>query len=96
MGRGWKLFEALKDVVSPEDILEEMARNMSDQELLDAIKEVANNFDVELNVTAIHYNKYNFHKVKLLEHFNDCSKCIDYDTCILAKKGYICNRFDLR
>ena len=48
MRRGWKLFEALKDVVSPEDILEEMARNMSDQELLDAVKEVAKNFDVEL------------------------------------------------
>lgn len=48
MGRGWKLFETLKDVASPEDILEEMARNMSDQELLDAIKEVAKNFDVEL------------------------------------------------
>lgn len=49
MGRGWKSYEALKDVMSPEDILEEMARNMSDQELLDAIKEVAKNFDVELN-----------------------------------------------
>ena len=48
MGRGLKLFEALKDVVSPEDILDEMARNMSDQELLDAVKEVAKNFDVEL------------------------------------------------
>lgn len=48
MGRGWKLFEALKDVVSQEDILEEMARNMSDQELLDAVKEVAKNFEVEL------------------------------------------------
>lgn len=50
MGRGWKLFEVLKDVVSPEDILEEMARNMSDQELLDAVKEVAKNLDVELEV----------------------------------------------
>lgn len=48
MGRGWKLFEALKDIVSSEDILEEMARNMSDQELLDTVKEVAKNFDVEL------------------------------------------------
>ena len=48
MGRGWKLFEALKDVVGPEDILEEMARNMSDIELLKAIKEVAKNLDVEL------------------------------------------------
>lgn len=48
MGRGWKLFEALKDVMSPEDILEEMARNMSDIELLKSIKEVAKNFDVEL------------------------------------------------
>ena len=48
MGRGWKLFEALKDVVSPEDILEEMARNMSDIELLKAVKEVAKNLDVEL------------------------------------------------
>lgn len=48
MGRGWKLFEALKDTVSPEDILEEMARNMSDQELLDTVKEIAKNFDVEL------------------------------------------------
>ena len=48
MGRGWKLFEALKDVVSTDDILEEMARNMSDQELLAAVKEVAKNFDVEL------------------------------------------------
>ena len=48
MGRGWKLFEALKDVVSPEDILEEMAHNMSDQELLDAVKEVARNLDIEL------------------------------------------------
>lgn len=48
MGRGWKLFEALKDIVSSEDILEEMARNMSDQELLDAVKEIAKNFDVEL------------------------------------------------
>ena len=48
MGIGWKLFEALKDVVSPEDILEEMARNMSDVELLKAIKEVAKNLDVEL------------------------------------------------
>ena len=48
MGRGWKLFEALKDVASPEDILEEMARNMSDVELLKAIKEVAKNLDVEL------------------------------------------------
>lgn len=50
MGRGWKLFEALKDVVSPEDILEEMARNMSDQELLDTVKEVTKNLDVELEV----------------------------------------------
>lgn len=50
MGRGWKLFEVLKDVVSPEDILEEMARNMSDQELLDAVKEVAKNLGVELEV----------------------------------------------
>lgn len=50
MGRGWKLFEALKDVVSPEDILEEMARNMNDQELLDAVKEVTKNLDVELEV----------------------------------------------
>lgn len=50
MGRGWKLFEALKDVVSPDDILEEMARNMSDIELLKAIKEVAKNLDVELEV----------------------------------------------
>lgn len=48
MGRGWTLFEALKDIVSPEDILEEMAHNMSDQELLDAVKEVAKNFDIEL------------------------------------------------
>ena len=54
MGRGRKLFEALKDVVSPEDILEdileEMARNMSDIELLDAVKEIAKDFDVELEV----------------------------------------------
>lgn len=48
MGKGWKLFEALKDIVSSEDILEEMARNMSDQELLDAVKEVAKNLDIEL------------------------------------------------
>lgn len=48
MGRGWKLFEALKDAVSPEDILEEMARNMNGQELLEAVKEIAKNFDVEL------------------------------------------------
>lgn len=42
-------------------------------------------------------NKFiNFHKVELLEHFNDCSKCVEFDTCILAMKGYICNRFDLR
>lgn len=50
MGRGWKLFEALKDVVSSEDILEEMARNMSDIELLDAVKEIAKNLDIELEV----------------------------------------------
>ncbi len=50
MGRGWKLYEALKDVASPENILEEMAHNMSDQELLDAVKEVAKNFDIELEV----------------------------------------------
>ena len=50
MGRGWKLFEALKDVVSPEDILEEMAHNMNDQELLDAVKTVARNLDIELEV----------------------------------------------
>ena len=50
MGRGWKLFEALKDVVSPEDLLEEMARNMSDIELLDAVKEISKNFDIELEV----------------------------------------------
>ena len=50
MGRGWKLFEALKDVVSPEDILEEMARNMSDIELLDAVKEIVKNLDIELEV----------------------------------------------
>ena len=50
MGRGWKLYEALKDVVSPEDILEEMAHNMGDFELLEAVKEVAKNFDVELKV----------------------------------------------
>lgn len=48
MRRGWKLFEALKDVVSPEDILEEMAHNMGDFELLKAVKEVAKNFDIEL------------------------------------------------
>ena len=50
MGRGWELFEALKDVVSPEDILEEMARNLSDQNLLEVVEEVAKNFDVELKV----------------------------------------------
>ena len=50
MGRGWKLYEALKDVVSPEDILEEMAHNMGDFELLKAVKEVAKNFDIELEV----------------------------------------------
>lgn len=50
MGRGWKLFEALKDVVSPEDILEEMAHNMGDFELLKAVKEVAKNFDIELEI----------------------------------------------
>lgn len=48
MGRGWDLFEALKDVASSEDILEEMAKNMSDDELLEAVKEVAKNFDIEL------------------------------------------------
>lgn len=48
MGRDWKSFEFLKDIVSPEDILEEMAHNMSDQELLDAVKEVARNLDIEL------------------------------------------------
>lgn len=50
MGRGWKLYEALKNVMSPEDILEEMARNLSDDELLETIKEVAKNFDIELEV----------------------------------------------
>ncbi len=50
MGKGWKSYEALKDVVSPEDILEEMARNLSDQNLLEVIEEVAKNFDVELEV----------------------------------------------
>ena len=50
MGKGWKSYEALKDVVSPEDILEEMARNLSDQNLLEVIEEVAKNFDVELKV----------------------------------------------
>lgn len=50
MGRGWDLFEALKDAASPEDILEEMARNMSDDELLKAVKEIAKNFDIELKV----------------------------------------------
>ena len=50
MGRGWKSYEALKDVMSPEDILEEMARNMSDIELLDAVKEIAKNLDIELEV----------------------------------------------
>lgn len=41
-------------------------------------------------------NKFDFHKVELLEHFNDCSKCIAFDTCILAKKGYVCKGFELR
>lgn len=50
MRRSWELFEALKDFVSPEDILEEMAHNMGDFELLKAVKEVAKNFDVELEV----------------------------------------------
>lgn len=50
MGKGWKSYEALKDVMSPEDILEEMARNLSDQNLLEVIEEVAKNFDVELKV----------------------------------------------
>lgn len=50
MGKGWKSYEALKDVVSPEDILEEMARNLSDQNLLEVVEEVAKNFDVELKV----------------------------------------------
>lgn len=48
MGRGWDLFVALKDAASSESILEEMARNMSDDELLEAVKEVAKNFDIEL------------------------------------------------
>lgn len=48
MRKGWESFEALKDIVSPEDILEEMAHNMGDFELLKAVKEVAKNFDVEL------------------------------------------------
>lgn len=50
MGKGWKSYEALKDIVSPEVILEEMARNLSDQNLLEVIEEVAKNFDVELKV----------------------------------------------
>lgn len=50
MGRGYKLFEALKDIVSSERILEEMAYNMSDQELLEAIETVARNLDIELEV----------------------------------------------
>ena len=50
MGRGWKSFEFLKDIVSPERILEEMAYNMSDQELLEAIETVARNLDIELEV----------------------------------------------
>lgn len=50
MGRGWNLFEALKDAANPEDILEEMTRDMSDDELLKAVKEVAKNFDIELEV----------------------------------------------
>lgn len=50
MGKGWKSYEALKDVVSPEDILEEMARNLSDQNLLEVVEEVAKSFDVELKV----------------------------------------------
>ena len=50
MGRGWELFEALKDAASPEDILEEMARIMSDDKLLETVKEIAKNFDIELEV----------------------------------------------
>lgn len=42
------------------------------------------------------YKHINYNKVELLEHFNDCSKCVGFDTCILAKKGYVCNGFDLR
>lgn len=50
MRRGWKSYEFLKDIVSPEDILEEMAHNMSDQELFEAVKTVARNLDIELEV----------------------------------------------
>lgn len=50
MGRGWELFEALKSVANSESILEEMAKNMGDYELLKAVKEVAKNFDIELEV----------------------------------------------
>ena len=50
MGRGWKSFEFLKEIVSPEDILEEMAHNMGDFELLKAVEEVARNLDIELEV----------------------------------------------
>ena len=50
MGKGWKSYEALKDIMSPEDILEEMARNLSDQNLLEVVEKVAKNFDIELNV----------------------------------------------
>ena len=38
-------------------------------------------------------SRFNFHKVELLEHFNDCSKCVEFDTCFFAKKGYVCNDF---
>lgn len=50
MRKGWESFEALKDIINPEDILEEMARNMSDIQLLEAVEEVAKNFDVKLEV----------------------------------------------
>lgn len=34
-------------------------------------------------------NKFNFHKVELLEHFNDCSKCIELLDAVkeIAKRG---------
>lgn len=48
MSRGYELYEKLKDMVDPVDILEELARQMPDDELLDAMKSVMTAFDIEV------------------------------------------------
>lgn len=49
MGRGWDKFEKLKDILSAEYILEEMAMYLSDVKLQEVVESIAKDVDIDLD-----------------------------------------------